>query len=237
MLFPATAETANISEIFSSLQGEGTRAGEKHIFIRFQECHIHCRYCDELDKPGKPYTIEEVLNRVEALGIEGGPHRFVSLTGGEPLLYLKFLRPLIQRLRAAGHRIYLETDGILWKTLAESIDLYDCIAMDMKPASVTGERNFFEEHEKFLSAAAVREVFVKMVLSKEIDLAEFDRLIAIIQKVDRRIPLILQPITTEIEGHEDEELMELLNRLQVRGAQLLENVRIVPRLHKILGIR
>lgn len=237
MLFPATAETANISEIFSSIQGEGTHAGERHIFIRFQECHIHCQYCDELDKPGKAHTLEEVMNRVEALEIDEGPHRFISLTGGEPLLYVKFLNPLIARLREQGHRIYLETDGILWKTLAESSDLYDCIAMDMKPASVTGERNFFAEHEKFLEAAVSREVFVKMVLSKEIDLKEFDALTAIIARQDRTIPLVLQPITTDIEGHEDEDLMELLNRLQVRAAQVLDNVRIVPRLHKILGIR
>lgn len=237
MRFPATADKANISEIFSSLQGEGTCVGQRHIFIRFEECHIHCVYCDELDKPGTPKTIENVINEVKSLIEEYGQPTYISLTGGEPLLYIKFLEPLIARLKEQGQKIYLETDGILWKTLEQSIELFDCIAMDMKPASVTGERNFFEEHEKFLKLAAIKDVFVKIVLSKQIDEGEFTKLIRIIEKVDSSIPLILQPISNTIEGHDDNELMKLLYELQKESSVYLNDVRIVPRLHKILGIR
>ncbi|HXV27599.1 MAG TPA: 7-carboxy-7-deazaguanine synthase QueE, partial [bacterium] len=119
MLHPPTSNSAYISEIFSSLQGEGTHLGERHLFIRFEECHIHCQYCDELDKPAKPMTLDEVMAEVARLEAEEGPHSFISLTGGEPLLYLPFLKPLMMRLKAMNYRIYLETNGILWRSLQD----------------------------------------------------------------------------------------------------------------------
>lgn len=219
------------------MQGEGPRAGERHVFVRFEECHIHCQYCDELDKRGYEMTLDAVLESVKELERRDGPHTFVSLTGGEPLLYLVFLKPLLQHLKAEKFKTYLETDGILWRPLEEVIGWCDCIAMDMKPASVTKERNFFEEHRKFLQIAKGKEVFIKMVLSKEIDLGEFDALVRIAAEVSPSTPLVLQPLSGACEGHEDPELMELLTSLQSRALQALERVSIVPRLHKILKIR
>ena len=113
MNHPPSASQSRISEIFSSLQGEGTHLGERHLFIRFEECHIHCGYCDELDKPAVAMTLDEVLAEVRQLEKEEGPHAFVSLTGGEPLLYLSFLKPLLMRLKAELFSTYLETNGVL----------------------------------------------------------------------------------------------------------------------------
>lgn len=234
---PPTANQSRISEIFSSLQGEGVHVGERHIFVRFEECHIHCQYCDELDKRGYEMTLDAVMESVRELERRDGPHSFVSLTGGEPLLYLVFLKPLLQRLKAENFKTYLETDGILWRALEEVIGWCDCVAMDMKPSSVTKEKNFFEEHRRFLQIAQGKDVFIKMVLSKEIDLEEFDALVQIAAEVSPSTPLVLQPLSGACEGHDDAELMELLARLHQRAAQKLQRVSIVPRLHKILKIR
>ena len=236
MKFIPTADECRISEIFSSLQGEGTRLGERHIFVRFEECHIHCTYCDE-DKPGQKMTLDETLNAIMRLEEEEGPHTFVSLTGGEPLLYLPFLKALIPALKARGMKIYLETNGILWRALEEIIGWCDVVAMDMKPASVTGERNFYEEHLRFLKIANSKETFIKVVLSQAIDDEEFDKLAEITAQVDRNIPFVLQPISTEIEGHDDPALMQKLEILQRRASAKLSQVKIVPRFHKILKIR
>src|SRR3990167_9049981 len=108
MNHPPTPNEARISEIFSSLQGEGTRMGERQLFIRFEECHIRCEYCDELDKPGRAMSLEEVLSEVLRIDQEDGPHSYVSLTGGEPLLYRTFLAPLLLRLKSLGFGTYLE---------------------------------------------------------------------------------------------------------------------------------
>jgi len=237
---PPTAHEARISEIFSSLQGEGTHLGERHLFIRFEECHIHCEYCDELDKPGRPRALEEVVAAVLQVEKDEGPHSFVSLTGGEPLLYLTFLRPLLPRLKTRGFRIYLETNGILWQALREVIGWCDLIAMDLKPASVTKERSFLEEHRRFLKHCQGRELFIKIILSKEIDIQEFQDLIRLVEEVSPQTPVILQPISQSesgIEGHEDPELMKLLVELQRLAGRRIPDVRILPRLHRILKIR
>jgi len=236
MKYPSTDRSARISEIFSSLQGEGLRVGEKHLFVRFEKCHIHCVYCDELEKVGKEMTIEEVVSELKRLEHQEGPHAFVSLTGGEPLLYTPFLKKLAPMLRDNGFSIYLETSGILSGSLEEIIDECDCIAMDMKLPSVTKERDFTREHEGFLQRALRKEVFVKIVVSHELDREEFVKSVDLIARNSSRIPLVLQPISAEIEGHDDSALMELLEVLKKEAEKKLNNVRIVKRLHKILNI-
>ena len=237
MQHPPSADLSRISEIFSSLQGEGTRLGERHLFIRFEECHIHCGYCDELDKEGMPMTLDQVMDTVRRLEKDEGPHAFVSLTGGEPLLYMAFLKPLLVSLKAEGFRTYLETGGILWRALEEVIGGCDVVAMDLKPSSVTKEKKFEAEHEKFLEIARAKEMFVKIVLSKEIDVAEFETLIGLVAKKAPEVTVILQPVSAATEGHDDPDLMQLLAHLQRLAAGRLRDVRIVPRLHKILKIR
>ncbi|MBI2167654.1 MAG: 7-carboxy-7-deazaguanine synthase QueE [Candidatus Omnitrophica bacterium] len=237
MNHPPTPNEGRISEIFSSLQGEGIRMGERHLFIRFEECHIHCGYCDELDKPARTMSLEEVLSEMLRIDQEDGPHSFVSLTGGEPLLYQAFLSPLLLRLKALGFGTYLETNGILWPALEAVIGWCDLIAMDLKPASVTKEKSFLAEHRRFLEIAKGKEVFIKIVLSKEIDVQEFQQLILLVREVASKTPVILQPVSASEEGHKDEELMQLLGELQRLARRMIPDVRILPRLHRILKIR
>lgn len=237
MKFPPTATTARISEVFSSLQGEGTHLGERHLFIRFEECNIHCGYCDEIHKKGHEISLSDLMKQVLQLEKESGPHSFVSLTGGEPLLYQTFLKPLLVLLKENGFRTYLETNGILWKAFDEVMDWCDCIAMDMKTASVTKDRNYDEDHRRFLKRAIRRECFIKIVISKEINVAEFQQQIKIIEETAPAAPLLLMPLSAEIEGHEDPALMEIMGGLQRLAASSLKDVRIVPRLHRILNIK
>ncbi len=237
MKFPPTAEKARISEIFSSLQGEGTHAGERHLFIRFEECHIHCKYCDELGKPGFEKELSSLVREILQVEAQEGPHRFISYTGGEPLIYLRFLKPLMTALRAEGFKNYLETDGILAPALEQVLELCDCVAMDMKPSSVTGEKSFETEHEQFLKIARSKETFVKIVLSKEIFIPEFESLISIVARTAPETPVILQPLSGTCEGHEDADLMKLLGELQILALRQIKDVRILPRLHRILKIR
>ena len=231
-------KAVGISEIFSSLQGEGTHLGERHLFVRFENCNIHCEYCDELGKLGAPTEIEEAVRQIWELDASEGPHSYISFTGGEPLLYTDFIQKLTEFLQPSKFKFYLETNGILWKQLAQVIQKMDVIAMDLKPASVTKDKRFVTEHREFLQIASQREVFTKIVISKEIDVDEFVELCEVVSGVNDKIPLILQPISTSAgEGHDDFQLMSLLDQLQRIGSGILRNVKIVPRLHRILNIR
>ena len=239
MKYQPTATNARISEIFSSLQGEGTLLGENQIFLRFEECHIHCQYCDELDKKGRDMSIEETLAVIDQLEKEAGPHGHISFTGGEPLLYTAFLETLVPLLRERGHKMYLETDGILWKTLEKHHALFDFVSMDLKPASVTGERNFDVEHAKFLEVLVreKKDYYLKIVVSKQIKMSEFEDQIKLVKNIAPDSVVVLQPMTTAVEGHEDKALMQLLGEMQKMGLKQINHVRIVPRFHKIIGIR
>src|SRR2546430_17567289 len=82
-----------ITEIFKSIQGEGTRAGLPCIFVRLTGCNLRCTWCDTAYAfhGGKKMSVEEVLARVDELAGRGGgkPDAQASvplgeLTGGEP---------------------------------------------------------------------------------------------------------------------------------------------------------
>ena len=101
-----------ITEIFKSIQGEGSRAGLPCIFVRLTGCNLRCTWCDTTYAfhGGQKMSVEEVVERVEALrgSAVGGP--LVELTGGEPLLQPD-IYPLADRLLAAGYVVLIETSG------------------------------------------------------------------------------------------------------------------------------
>lgn len=96
-----------VTEIFHSIQGESTLAGEKCTFVRFTGCDLRCGYCDTAYAfhGGKNMERPEILAEVERLGT-----KFVCLTGGEPTLQ-KELPELAQELLDRGYTVSLETHG------------------------------------------------------------------------------------------------------------------------------
>jgi 7-carboxy-7-deazaguanine synthase len=108
-----------ITEIFKSIQGEGTRAGLPCIFVRLTGCNLRCTWCDTAYAfhGGKKMSVEEVLARVDALAGRGegmlgaqASVPLVELTGGEPLLQEE-VYPLAEKLVAAGYTVMIETSG------------------------------------------------------------------------------------------------------------------------------
>jgi 7-carboxy-7-deazaguanine synthase len=96
-----------VTEIFFSIQGEGSRAGRPCVFVRFTGCDLRCGYCDTAYafQGGSDMTREEVLDAVAR-----HPSRFVLLTGGEPTLQ-KDLPELAEELVARGYEVAVETHG------------------------------------------------------------------------------------------------------------------------------
>ena len=96
-----------VTEIFFSIQGESTLAGEPCVFVRFTGCDLRCQYCDTeyAFYGGRAMSREEILAEVARY-----PARFVCLTGGEPTLQ-KELPELTRELLEAGYKVSLETHG------------------------------------------------------------------------------------------------------------------------------
>jgi len=101
-----------ISEIFKSIQGEGTRAGLPCIFVRLTGCNLRCTWCDTAYAfhDGHKMSIAEVLARAEALRGSADAAPLVELTGGEPLLQRETYE-LARRLLSAGYVVLIETSG------------------------------------------------------------------------------------------------------------------------------
>ena len=105
-----------ITEIFKSIQGEGTRAGLPCIFVRLTGCNLRCTWCDTAYAfhGGQKMSVEEVLGRVDTLSgrTDGASARvpLVELTGGEPLLQEE-IYPLADGLLGAGYTVMIETSG------------------------------------------------------------------------------------------------------------------------------
>jgi len=96
-----------INEIFHSIQGESTFAGEPCVFVRLTACDLRCRWCDTsyAFHEGRKMSVDEVLADVQARQCP-----VVEITGGEPLLQPD-VYPLLQRLLDAGKTVLLETGG------------------------------------------------------------------------------------------------------------------------------
>lgn len=229
-----------ISEIFSSIQGEGPYLGKKQIFVRFGRCNMHCHYCDELDKMQKgmykTIPVADVLRRIDDFENEKGRHHSVSLTGGEPLVYLKALEAMLPELKNRNLTTYLETNGTLPRVLERVISQIDIVAMDLKPPTSTGDRAFWDEHKEFLAVARRTEVFVKTVITPAVTTADIERSIQLVADVDPRIPFIFQPESL-MTGISVPAMQRIESEFFSLASASLKDVRVIPQMHKIWGMR
>jgi 7-carboxy-7-deazaguanine synthase len=154
------ADTLTINEIFYSIQGESTFAGQPCVFVRLTGCDLRCTYCDTeyAFYEGKRRSLDEIVTEVEKY-----PCRLVEVTGGEPLLQ-KRVHKLMSRLADDGYTVLIETSG------AHDISLVDVRVhriMDLKcPSSGECARNRMEN----LPLLGVRDE-VKFVIGSEEDYA------------------------------------------------------------------
>ena len=258
-LQPKSTETLQLSapvqEVFSSIQGEGPYVGSRQIFVRFAHCHLKCAYCDtpmsqpsgechietmpgsgQWEQLSNPLSIEALEPYLATLS-QQAPHHSISATGGEPLLYHRFLAELFPVIQSLGLRTYLETSGTQPDFLASVLSSTDIIAMDIKLPSATKEDALWLEHQAFYQLArsnSKAELFVKLVFNEETTIEELEPLLTILS--NRTTPIYLQPEMPLDGGLTPNVRSKTMLHLQGWLAQQFETVRLVPQTHKLLGI-
>jgi 7-carboxy-7-deazaguanine synthase len=178
----------HITEIFKSIQGEGTRAGLPCIFVRLTGCNLRCTWCDTAYafQGGQKMTVEDVLERVGALNRrpDGSPlgTPLVELTGGEPLLQ-KEIYELAQHLLAAGYTVMVETSGerFVGDLPPEVVRIVDVKCPDSGESDTFDMRNLAELNSKDE---------VKFVISSRADY-EFARDFARRHNLEERVHAVL----------------------------------------------
>lgn len=242
--------TADICEIFSSLQGEGLYTGLDFLFIRFYRCNLNCRYCDTpaareatprcilwknqvrenvtLPNPVNSLTLADCLSEY--------PQHYVSFTGGEPLLQAEFIS---ETLPAFGDRFLLmETNGTVPAGLStQLLERINCWSMDLKLPSASGYDSW-DLHQDFLNRlVASRQVTIKAVFgphTPDNELEQACRLAAGFNEKHKDTCLIFQPLTSR-RGIRLGTAGETIRRLMDRYSGLLP-IRIMPQIHPWLGV-
>ena len=104
-----TRKTVRLTEVYKSIQGESSWAGQPCIFIRLARCHLRCVWCDTAYAfyGGEKVSIDEILRKCGEMNC-----RLVEITGGEPLVQPECV-DLAQALLEDGYTVLVETSGTL----------------------------------------------------------------------------------------------------------------------------
>jgi organic radical activating enzyme len=216
-----------LSELFSSIQGEGPSAGTPSVFLRLAQCNLHCVWCDtKYTWDFRSYKYEDevhvedvatVARRVVALSGD----RLV-VTGGEPLLQQDAIVELLRLLDAgARHFVEVETNGTIapGAALAERIDQWN---VSPKLANAGDPERLRLKPDVLHAFAATGRAFLKLVVESPADAGEAEALVHSLDWPRDRVLLMAQASTREA--------------LAARGplvaaAALSRNFRYSPRLH------
>ncbi len=200
-----------ISEIFSSLQGEGLLIGAPTVFLRTAGCNLRCSWCDTeyAFSDGKEMRIDELIK-----GIGNYDCQRVCITGGEPLIQ-KDMMTFIQKLLDGGYFISVETGGSV------SIESLPCdekiiVSLDLKcPSSGEHEKMDFSNIELLSPNDQL-----KFVIADDNDYEYAKDIIA------KRSP-ICQIVFQPVGGKDLKELAEKVLRDNL-------DARVLPQLHKLI---
>lgn len=183
-----------VAEIFTSINGEGTKAGQTAVFVRFTGCNLNCSYCDTkwANEPNAEYklmTDREILSRIKETGIKN-----VTLTGGEPLLR-EGIYELLEEIAKDGFlQAEIETNGSIDLNPFCDIENRPSFTMDYKLPSSGMEKHMCLENFEILE----KKDTVKFVSGSIEDLK---KALEIIRKYDlsRRCHVYISPVFGSIE--------------------------------------
>lgn len=209
-----------VVEIFESINGEGKRAGQLALFIRFQKCNLNCSYCDTkwANSDDSPYTLmnlEELYKKVVESGIKN-----VTITGGEPLLQENieiFLKKLAENPEI---NVEIETNGSINLKRFGEIKNAPSFTMDYKLPKSNMEKFMDLENFKYLKEKDT----VKFVVS---DIDDLERAREIIEKYSlvKKCAVYISPVFGEI---------ELLSIVDFIKKYKMNGVNMQLQIHKII---
>ncbi len=208
-----------VAEKFLSINGEGPRAGELAVFLRFCGCNLNCGYCDTrwantADVKYELTSAEELVEYVKSTGVKN-----VTLTGGEPLLQAD-IAFLIELLGISGVEVEIETNGSVPLKNIVSILPRPAVTADYKLPSSGMEKHMLTENFSYLT---LRDA-VKFVVGDKGDLVRAEEIINGYGLTDR-CRVYFSPVFGKIKP---EEIVEFMKERKLNG------VRLQLQLHKII---
>ncbi len=242
-----------VAEIFRSFQGEGPYVGVPQLFLRMGGCSRRCSYCDTawarervsrwtLTVPGSVRMLPNPVSSAELVthilrALEPAPSvHSLSVTGGEPLEQAGFLVELLSAFRTARASVpvYLETNGLERDAARAVAGLVDIVSLDLKLPSISGGEDFFSVYRDVLPVFGKAKLFCKIVIAHGFETSEVGEAARIVAGFDRSIVVVVQPATAYPPALPlgTEAIVECYRE----AARFLDDVRVIPQCHTILGI-
>jgi 7-carboxy-7-deazaguanine synthase len=208
-----------VVEKFVSINGEGPRAGELAVFIRFRRCNLNCSYCDTRwanteSAPAEMLTAAKLTEWINSTGVTND-----KLTGGEPLLQ-ENICGLTDMLINSGHFVEIETNGSISIAELAKREHRPAFTLDYKLPDSGMEAHMLTENYTYLSKCDT----VKFVSGSIIDL---ERAASVISEysLTEKCNVYLSPVFGKIPPAEMVEFMKSHN---------LNGVRLQLQLHKFI---
>ncbi len=193
----------NIKGYIHSFESMGTIDGPGiRMVIFMQGCFLKCKYCHNRDtwQPciNSIYTVDEILQKVERereyFESSGGG---VTVSGGDPLMQVKFVTELFKRLKKMNIHTCLDTSGALPidKDIEELLKYTDLVILDIKHIDdekcrwLTSRTNKYTlDFARYLSKNKIkmwiRQVLIPTVTDDEKDLNELKQFISTLDTVE-----------------------------------------------------
>ena len=236
-----------LSEIFTSIEGEGALFGTKTMFVRLAGCPLNCHWCDTqyaipMDS-GDIHATSRVKEMISS-GLQENTYK-VNFTGGEPLAQHEAVIELAKFVKEEkkGVKTYLESacyDSMRFAKVLPYIDICK-IEFKMRDARAVDGDNQYNNLRKNemecleIAIDADKMPYIKVVVTNATDIGEFADLVKQVFKVANGKNIagfIIQPSNSK-----DEPVLERLFAFYDAVYPFYDQVRVVPQLHKIIGAR
>jgi 7-carboxy-7-deazaguanine synthase len=222
-----SSKRLKISEIFHSIQGEGTLVGVPSVFVRTSGCNLRCTWCDTPYTSWQPEGDERTVGSiVEEVNGYGAAH--VVITGGEPMIAPQ-IEELTEELsgRLAQH-ITIETAG--------TVDAHvrcDLMSISPKLANSTPHTRdngrWADQHERLRYQPEILRRLIqlypyqlKFVIAEPGDLLQVNAIVSEIGASRNRVVLMPEGVDAAALAERGRWLAEIAKQ---------EGFRMTPRLH------